>query len=71
MASIEAAALGDIHKDTTPEDAGQTILDMKAGASPISGDAEQVPAPRGTCSASPSPMIARRVQAKYRELQVP
>ena len=41
------------HKDTTPEDVAQTILDMKAGASPI------------------SPMIARRVLAKYRALQVP
>ena len=36
MASIEAGALGYIHKDTTPEDVAQTILDMKAGASPIS-----------------------------------
>jgi DNA-binding NarL/FixJ family response regulator len=53
MASIEAGALGYIHKDTTPEDVAQTILDMKAGASPI------------------SPMIARRVLAKYRALQVP
>lgn len=53
MASIEAGALGYIHKDTTPEDVAQTILDMKAGASPI------------------SPMIARRVLAKYRALQAP
>ncbi len=53
MASIEAGALGYIHKDTTPEDVAQTILDMKAGASPI------------------SPMIARRVLAKYRALQMP
>ncbi len=53
MASIEAGALGYIHKDTTPEDVAQTILDMKAGASPI------------------SPMIARRVLAKYRTLQAP
>ncbi|WP_409559700.1 response regulator transcription factor [Hydrogenophaga sp.] len=51
MASIEAGALGYIHKDTTPEDVAQTILGMKAGASPI------------------SPMIARRVLAKYRALQ--
>lgn len=51
MASIEAGALGYIHKDTTPEDVAQTILAMKAGASPI------------------SPMIARRVLAKYRALQ--
>lgn len=53
MASIEVGALGYIHKDTTPEDVAQTILDMKAGASPI------------------SPMIARRVLAKYRALQAP
>ena len=48
LASIEAGALGYIHKDSTPHDIAQTILDMKAGGSPI------------------SPMIARRVLAKYR-----
>jgi DNA-binding NarL/FixJ family response regulator len=36
LASIEAGALGYIHKDSTPEDIAQTILEMKAGASPIS-----------------------------------
>lgn len=36
LASIEAGALGYIHKDATPEDIAQTILEMKAGASPIS-----------------------------------
>ncbi len=51
LASIEAGALGYIHKDAAPEDIAQTILDMKAGASPI------------------SPMIARRVLAKYAKLQ--
>ena len=48
LASIEAGALGYIHKDSTPQDIAQTILDMKDGGSPI------------------SPMIARRVLAKYR-----
>jgi DNA-binding NarL/FixJ family response regulator len=48
LASIEAGALGYIHKDSTPDDIAQTILDMRRGASPI------------------SPMIARRVLAKYR-----
>jgi DNA-binding NarL/FixJ family response regulator len=47
LASIEAGALGYIHKDSTPDDIAQTILDMRGGASPI------------------SPMIARRVLAKY------
>jgi len=47
LASIEAGALGYIHKDASTEDIGQTILDMREGASPI------------------SPMIARRVLAKY------
>lgn len=47
LASIEAGALGYIHKDSAPEDIAQTILEMKAGASPI------------------SPMIARKVLAKY------
>lgn len=48
LAAIEAGALGYIHKDSTPQDVAQSILDMRAGASPI------------------SPMIARRVLAKYR-----
>lgn len=36
LASIEAGALGYIHKDSPPADIAQTILDMRAGASPIS-----------------------------------
>lgn len=36
LASIEAGALGYIHKDCTPDDIAQVILEMKAGASPIS-----------------------------------
>ena len=36
LASIEAGALGYIHKDSSPDDIAQTILDMRAGASPIS-----------------------------------
>lgn len=36
LASIEAGALGYIHKDAAPEDIAQTILAMKAGGSPIS-----------------------------------
>ncbi|MEY4756810.1 MAG: hypothetical protein RJA34_1708 [Pseudomonadota bacterium] len=52
LASIEAGALGYIHKDAAPGDIAQTILEMKAGASPI------------------SPMIARRVLAKYRLAQM-
>ena len=51
LSSIEAGALGYIHKDAAPEDIAQTILEMKEGASPI------------------SPMIARRVLARYRLLQ--
>jgi DNA-binding NarL/FixJ family response regulator len=47
LASIEAGALGYIHKDSAPDDIAQTILEMKNGASPI------------------SPMIARKVLAKY------
>jgi DNA-binding NarL/FixJ family response regulator len=47
LASIEAGALGYIHKDSAPDDIAQTILEMKRGASPI------------------SPMIARKVLAKY------
>lgn len=36
LAAIEAGALGYIHKDSTPDDVAQVILDMRAGASPIS-----------------------------------
>lgn len=36
LASIEAGAVGYIHKDAAPEDISQTIIDMKGGASPIS-----------------------------------
>lgn len=36
LASIEAGALGYIHKDAAPDDIATTILQMKAGASPIS-----------------------------------
>jgi DNA-binding NarL/FixJ family response regulator len=50
LASVEAGALGYIHKDSSPEDVAQAIVQMKNGASPI------------------SPMIARRVLAKYRDL---
>ncbi len=53
LASIEAGALGYLHKDETPDNIALTILDMKRGASPI------------------SPMVARRVLAKYRALAVP
>jgi DNA-binding NarL/FixJ family response regulator len=53
LASIEAGALGYLHKDETPANIAQTILDMKRGASPI------------------SPMVARRVLAKYRMQQQP
>jgi DNA-binding NarL/FixJ family response regulator len=47
LASIEAGALGYIHKDASPADITVSILQMRAGASPI------------------SPMIARRVLARY------
>ena len=36
LSSIEAGALGYIHKDAAPDDIAKTILEMKAGASPIS-----------------------------------
>jgi DNA-binding NarL/FixJ family response regulator len=36
LASIEAGALGYIHKDSAPDDIAQTIIEMLGGASPIS-----------------------------------
>jgi DNA-binding NarL/FixJ family response regulator len=36
LASIEAGAMGYIHKDAAPDDIANTILEMKCGASPIS-----------------------------------
>lgn len=52
LSSVEAGALGYIHKDFTPDNIALTILEMKAGASPI------------------SPMIARRVLAKYQAMHL-
>lgn len=52
LSGVEAGALGYIHKDFTPENIAHTILEMKAGASPI------------------SPMIARRVLAKYQAMHL-
>ncbi|MDP1686545.1 MAG: response regulator transcription factor [Polaromonas sp.] len=52
LSSVEAGALGYIHKDFTPDNIALTILEMKAGASPI------------------SPMIARRVLAKYHAMHL-
>lgn len=36
LASIEAGALGYIHKDSTPENVADAVVQMKLGASPIS-----------------------------------
>lgn len=36
LASIEAGALGYIHKDSAPDDIARVIVDMKRGCSPIS-----------------------------------
>lgn len=36
LASIEAGALGYIHKDATPDDIAHTVVEMKQGGSPIS-----------------------------------
>lgn len=36
LACVEAGAVGYIHKDSTPADVGQIIVDVKRGASPIS-----------------------------------
>lgn len=36
LSCVEAGAVGYIHKDATPADVAQTILDVKDGASPIS-----------------------------------
>jgi len=36
LACVEAGAVGYLHKDSTPSDVAQTIIDVKRGASPIS-----------------------------------
>ena len=36
IACVEAGAVGYLHKDSQPQDVGQVICDVKAGASPIS-----------------------------------
>jgi DNA-binding NarL/FixJ family response regulator len=53
LASIEAGALGYIHKDSSPADIAGVIQELKRGGSPI------------------SPMIARRVLARYRVRREP
>jgi DNA-binding NarL/FixJ family response regulator len=58
LASIEAGALGYIHKDAAPDDIAHTILEMKAGASPISPMiarrvlSKYLSSPRGYCASS-------------------
>lgn len=62
LSNIEAGALGYIHKDSTTDDIARTMLDMRAGASPISPmlarrvlselRMQQAPAPR--CSIAPN-----------------
>lgn len=75
LASIEAGALGYIHKDSTPESVADTIVEMKRGASPISPmiarrvlskylrlHATQAPAPASAApqpEAAPVPLSAR------------
>ena len=52
LASIEAGAVGYIHKDAEWGDVAQSILDMKAGAAPM------------------SPMIARGVLTRFRQMSL-
>lgn len=78
LASIEAGALGYIHKDSTPDDIAHTILEMKSGASPISpmiarrvlgkylslqaGRAEAPPRPEAPKTASGRSLLSGREQ---------
>ena len=58
LASIEAGALGYIHKDSTPEDIAQTILDMRQGASPISPMIARRVLSKYRAAQSPKPIVA-------------
>jgi len=76
LASIEAGALGYIHKDSTPDDIASTILEMKSGASPISpmiarrvlskymslrdGRAAPAPVPEPAAVAQAKPLLSTR-----------
>lgn len=53
VASIEAGAVGYVHKDAGDTDIAQVLLDVKRGASPI------------------SPMVARGLLARIKQLQAP
>jgi DNA-binding NarL/FixJ family response regulator len=73
LASIEAGALGYIHKDSTPADIAQTIVEMKNGGSPISPmiarrvlsqyrSARDSALPRPRAAASPGRALSPREQ---------
>jgi DNA-binding NarL/FixJ family response regulator len=69
LASIEAGALGYIHKDSTPDDIAQTLLHMKAGASPISPMiARRVLSKYATLRSAPPPAPARPAERREGEL---
>lgn len=69
LASIEAGALGYIHKDSTPDDIAQTLLQMKAGASPISPMiARRVLSKYATLRSAPAPAPARPAARREGEL---
>lgn len=78
LKSIEAGALGYIHKDTAPDIIATLILQMKAGASPISPMIARrvlakfhVPSPSVAATAPAKPLIAaRRSLLSEREQQV-
>ncbi|MEO5794183.1 MAG: response regulator transcription factor [Rhodoferax sp.] len=60
LASIEAGALGYIHKDAAPDDIAQVVLDMLAGASPISPMIARRVLSKYRASALQSPEVPQR-----------
>jgi len=76
LSCVEAGAVGYIHKDATPADVAQTILDVKDGASPISpmiarkvlGRLRQAAAPRARAPGAPNADLLSPREAEVLEL---
>lgn len=71
LASIEAGALGYIHKDAAPDDIAQVVLDMLGGASPISPMIARRVLSKYRASALHSPEVAEKPRVVSVALESP
>jgi len=70
LACVEAGAVGYIHKDSSPHDVAQVILDVKRGASPISPMIARKILERVRDAAAPAPLADKAVSLTARESDV-